>query len=63
MLEGDMESEKASRSQYRYKGLRGVSYRKTECLPIQGARMDAQERILGRRGWTKILPSLQVIMC
>lgn len=49
MLQGRVESGKASRSESKFKGLREVSYMKIECLQIQGTRMDSQERILGRK--------------
>lgn len=53
MLQGGVESEKVSRCESKFKGLRGVSYMKIECLQIEGTRMDSQERILGIGGWDK----------
>lgn len=53
MLQGRVESGKASRSESKFKGLRGVSYMKIECLQIQGTRMDSREnsgeREMGQR--------------
>lgn len=45
-----MESGKASKSESRFKGLRVVNCMNIESLPMEGTRMDAQERILGRGG-------------
>lgn len=36
-----------------FKGLRRVGCMKFESLPIEGIRMDAQERILGKGGWDR----------
>ena len=48
-----MESGQASTSESRFKGLRGVSCLKIESLPMEGTRIYAQERILGRKAWDK----------